>query len=93
MDFMGADYHKEMKMSELATLIENLKSRSAQIEQAIAQSLANHNALLGQSSEVKFLLDMATKVVDVAMPTSPITAGINVIDEIVDSMHGTSQPS
>ncbi len=80
-------------MSEINTLIDNLKSRSAQIEQAIAQSLANHNALLGQSSEVKNMLDMATKLADTLVPSSTTTAVLDVVDAIIDSCEGTSQQS
>ncbi len=79
-------------MSEINVLIENLKSRAGQIEQAVSQSLANHNALLGQASEVKYLLDMATKLADEIAPGSPITAAINVVDEIVDAMAASVLP-
>ena len=80
-------------MSDINTLIENLKTRATQIEQAIAQSLANHNALLGQANEAKHMLDMATKLADTVAPMSPVTEVINVIDGVIDTSVGTSQES
>lgn len=73
-------------MSDLSYLIENIKNRAAQIDQAIAQSLANHNALLGQAAEIKNMLDMATGLLDKVAPESTITECVDMADKIVDAV-------
>lgn len=73
-------------MSVFSTLLEDLKSRATQIEQAIAQSIANHNVLLGQGAEIKNMLDMATKAAEVVLPGNPVTEVLTTADKVVDEI-------
>lgn len=73
-------------MSVFSTLLNDLKSRATQIEQAIAQSIANHNVLLGQGAELKNMLDMATKAAEVVLPGNPVTEVLATADEVVDEI-------
>lgn len=44
------------------------EERVTELENAIAQSLANHNALLGRLAEAQHLLSVATTVVEDVAP-------------------------
>lgn len=71
-------------MSDLSELIDGIKAKIAQSEQAIEQSAANHHILVGQGGALKAILDMATSVANTAAPTNPITQVLDVVDTVVD---------
>jgi len=80
-------------MSELSTLIAELKVKASEAEQAIAQSLANHNFLAGHSAAIKSLLDMATSIAATVAPGNLVTEGLQVVDGIVDNASAGSIPT
>ncbi len=80
-------------MSELSTLIAELKAKASEAEQAIAQSLANHNFLAGHSAAIKSLLDMATSIASTIAPANPVVNVLEVVDGIVDNASADSVPT
>ncbi len=66
--------------------VASIETRVQEIENAIAQSLANHNALLGALSEAKNMLHMITEVVDAVVPNSPEAAILNTIEHVIDAV-------
>ncbi len=74
-------------MSVFSSLISDLKDRVTQIEQALTQSIANHNALLGQHAEAKNMLDMATKAAEDILPENPVTKVLETADKVVDEIY------
>lgn len=73
-------------MSQISKTIEMVESRIVQLEGAVGQSLANHNALLGQVVEAKSFLDSLRKMADELAPDNVVTAGIDVVDNVVDAI-------
>ena len=73
-------------MSQLSIMIENLKNKVQQVEQAIVQSIANHNALLGQGQALKHMLDVAVGLAEDVVPSNPVVEGLEVVDKIVDEV-------
>jgi hypothetical protein len=71
------------------TIIASIEARIKEYETAIAQSLANHNGLLGALNELKTLLGMATKVVEVVDPA--LAPALNVANEVVNTVDGAVQ--
>lgn len=63
-----------------------IESRIVQLEGAVGQSLANHNALLGQVAEAKSFLDAVRKMADELAPDNLITSGVDVVDNVVDAI-------
>ncbi len=61
-----------------------IESRVQEIENAIAQSLANHNALLGALSEAKNMLHMMSEVVDLVAPDSSVAAVIDAVEAVIE---------
>lgn len=58
-----------------------IEKRIQEIEGAIAQSLANHNALLGALSEAKYVLNMMSELANAVAPDSSFAKVIDAIDE------------
>ncbi len=77
-------------MSELSTLIATLESKATEAEQALAQSLANHNFLAGHSSAIKSLLDMATRLASTVAPDNMLVEGLKIVDNVVDNVAADS---
>lgn len=79
-------------MSDLA---QKIQERIQQLEAAITQSLANHNALLGALSEVKHVLTLVSEVSEAIAPASPISAAIatasTIVNEADSALIGGSQ--
>lgn len=68
----------------MSNFIADLKARVQQLEAAVAQSLANHNALLGSLSEIRYVLSMATDVADVLDPNlgTALKTAQTVVNEV-----------
>ncbi len=64
--------------------LDTITARIKQYEQAIEQSLANHNSLLGGLAELKSLLTVATNVIDTVAPGSKAADALNIADEVMD---------
>jgi len=73
-------------------MIEQLKIRIKEIENAIEQSLVNHNGLLVRLDESKYFLEMATKSADVIAPASPVANVLDVADHVVDEVMPVDAP-
>ena len=48
--------------------MQELEARIKELAQAIEQSMANHNALIGRIEEAKFILSELEKVAEVVQP-------------------------
>ena len=70
----------------MALNMASIEARVQEIENAIAQSLANHNALLGALSEAKNMLHMMAEVANVVAPESPVTAVIDTVEHVIDAV-------
>jgi hypothetical protein len=63
-----------------------VETRVKEIESAISQSLANHNALLGALSEAKNMLHMMSELADAVAPDSVVADVIDAVEQIVDAV-------
>lgn len=68
----------------MSLTIEMVESRIKEIEQAIAQSLANHNALLGGLSATQDILRAMKEGCEALIPDSSVTKAVEVVSECVD---------
>lgn len=63
---------------------ESISERIKQLENAISQSLANHNALVGALQEAKSFLTIASDVVNVIAPNSIEATILNEVESIIE---------
>lgn len=70
----------------MALTMATIEARVKEIESAIAQSLANHNALLGALSEAKNVLHIITEVADVVVPGSAEVAVLSNVENVIDAI-------
>ena len=76
----------------MSLTIETVEARIKEIEQAIAQSLANHNALLGGLSATQDILHMMKAGLDVVMPGTPVDTVVDTMSKVVDAIEDAVAP-
>ncbi len=66
------------------SMIASIEARIKEYETAISNSLANHNGLLGGLNELKSLLEVAGKVVEVVDPSAvPV---VSIVEEVAEAL-------
>jgi hypothetical protein len=83
----------QFKLGMIMLSIDDLKQHMEQIEQAIQQSLANHNGLLGRLETCKYLLDLATKISNEVAPGSSVTEALDAVDAVASTVESATQAS
>ena len=73
-------------MLPMALNMSAVEARIQEIENAISQSLANHNALLGALSEAKNMLHMMSDIVDAVAPGSVVADVMDAVEHVIDAV-------
>lgn len=64
--------------------LEKLENRAKELEEMMAQSLANHNVLIGHATEIKNVIRMMTEAAEVIAPNNLCTKSLEAVETVVD---------
>lgn len=79
-------------MSNLGGFLAQLENEAKALEDKIAQSLANHNFLLGAKAAVLNIIELSAKAANVVAPSSPVTEVLNAAEAIATTLENASAP-
>lgn len=71
-------------------MLEKLQALAKNLENRIAQSLANHNALLGYSNAINDAIKLAEDAVDIVEP-GPIADAVDAVGDAVTDVIAQAQ--
>ncbi len=66
-------------------MLDKIKARIIEIEDAMKNLVAQHATLSGHLTEAKYFLDMATKAAEEIAPGSPETTVLEAVDKVADA--------
>jgi len=68
------------------SIVASIEARIKEYEAAVANSLANHNGLLGALNELKNLLHLSSSVAEAVAPESEVAQALEVAEQVVDAV-------
>ena len=73
----------------LSDFVSNLEQKAKNIQDAIQQSISNHNGLLGMLKAVQECIEDANKIVSVIAPDSSLDKGLDMAEDVVKEANAT----
>ena len=70
----------------LSTFIEQLTTKAKNLEAAVAQSIQNHNGILGMLRATQEAIAEATKLAEAIAPTSTVTEALDAVDTVAEAL-------